>query len=641
MKVGNKIFICCLSALLFGCAATYESAEESYQDGDVQDAKAQWTELATQGDARSMYRLYDIAYLKTSSDWNWLEKSAQLNYPQAKFEWGLHQIANEEYMAGIETIQQAKDLGVNNADKWLESHQSQIKWWPQAEQGDTGAMVDLGRFYLDDKKYNKAQAWFRKASEKKSAIADFYIGVIYGFGYGLDKNQEIAYKWYKKAADKGNSSALFNMCVLTRDGEGVAKDLVKARDLCLRSAVLGHSNAEIEYGIMLLKGIGGKKNPKHAKTLLERYVGKDYLATSYVGDIYYNGYGVEIDYVKAREMYSNAYNLSQNKSYPAYKLATIYEKGLGTKEDRKQAFFWFKRAAELGDSYSQRRTAFFYDDGKYVDKNRQLAVQWLEKSAKGGDTIAQYYIGMAYLEGDGVSIQFSKAEKYLKQAAEAGDRDAQFQIGYEYSTGEHFKKNDDQFFYWTQKSANQDHEVAQYNLSVAYANGRGVKKNYAWSAYWRAKSAAHNYSSALENMSGLLDKLNKYYVLNSSYIYEETDTKSKKVNKIAKGDLLYRLGTYQGWLEVVSSKGYHLGYVQNNDVTDKALRTYSSSSASSSSPFPARPAKVAGRVSCNTRCINSTCWRTFDDGRQVKFQAQRKYNAFSGEFEWDSGSCTN
>ncbi len=65
-----------------------------------------------------------------------------------------------------------------------------------------------------------------------------------------------------------------------------------------------------------------------------------------------------------------------------------------------------------------------------------------------------------------------------------------------------------------------------------------------------------------------------------------------------------------------------------------AIRT----TPSSNGLFPARPAKVPGRTSCNTRCTNADCYRTYDDGRQEHFQAQRKMNAF-GEWEWDSGSC--
>jgi hypothetical protein len=56
-------------------------------------------------------------------------------------------------------------------------------------------------------------------------------------------------------------------------------------------------------------------------------------------------------------------------------------------------------------------------------------------------------------------------------------------------------------------------------------------------------------------------------------------------------------------------------------------------------PFPPRPEKVPGRVSCNTRCINADCWRTYDDGSKVKFRAKSKWNPFENCFEWDAGPC--
>ncbi|MCL2344846.1 MAG: hypothetical protein FWC58_03215 [Desulfobulbus sp.] len=55
--------------------------------------------------------------------------------------------------------------------------------------------------------------------------------------------------------------------------------------------------------------------------------------------------------------------------------------------------------------------------------------------------------------------------------------------------------------------------------------------------------------------------------------------------------------------------------------------------------YPAQPAKRPGVVSCNTNCVNGDCYRTYDDGRRVHFQAPLKWNALSGQMEFDSGPC--
>lgn len=56
-------------------------------------------------------------------------------------------------------------------------------------------------------------------------------------------------------------------------------------------------------------------------------------------------------------------------------------------------------------------------------------------------------------------------------------------------------------------------------------------------------------------------------------------------------------------------------------------------------PYPPVPAKMPARVSCNTRCVNAPCWRTYDDGRKVKFTAKQGWNPFENRFEWDAGPC--
>ena len=55
--------------------------------------------------------------------------------------------------------------------------------------------------------------------------------------------------------------------------------------------------------------------------------------------------------------------------------------------------------------------------------------------------------------------------------------------------------------------------------------------------------------------------------------------------------------------------------------------------------YPAAPAYRPGYTSCRTNCYNSQCYRTYADGRKVKFTAKQKWNYFDNRFEWDSGDC--
>lgn len=69
------------------------------------------------------------------------------------------------------------------------------------------------------------------------------------------------------------------------------------------------------------------------------------------------------------------------------------------------------------------------------------------------------------------------------------------------------------------------------------------------------------------------------------------------------------------------------------------LRSQGAISGLEEAKYPARPAAQPGRTSCNTRCFNGDCYRTYDDGRKVRFRAQHKYNPITRQWEWDSGTC--
>lgn len=55
--------------------------------------------------------------------------------------------------------------------------------------------------------------------------------------------------------------------------------------------------------------------------------------------------------------------------------------------------------------------------------------------------------------------------------------------------------------------------------------------------------------------------------------------------------------------------------------------------------YPERPAQRPGVVTCNTRCNNGDCYRTYGDGRKTHFQARQKFNPLNSQWEFDSGSC--
>ena len=49
----------------------------------------------------------------------------------------------------------------------------------------------------------EAVRWYRKAADQGNAKAQYYLGVCYDYGDGVDMDLQEAAKWYRKAADNG------------------------------------------------------------------------------------------------------------------------------------------------------------------------------------------------------------------------------------------------------------------------------------------------------------------------------------------------------------------------------------------------------------------------------------------------------
>ncbi len=108
-------------------------------------------------------------------------------------------------------------------------------------------------------------------------------------------------------------------------------------------------------------------------------------------------------------------------------------------------------------------------------------------------------------------------------------------------------------------------------------------------------------------------------------------------------ELLIKLGADLSAVNWKSSRRSALDYAVSNENYNVAdlLRRNNAISGLEEARYPARPAPPSrpGYVRCNTRCNNADCYRTYSDGRKVRFRAKQKYNSLSGQYEWDSGSC--
>ena len=75
---------------------------------------------------------------------------------------------------------------------------------------------------------------------------------------------------------------------------------------------------------------------------------------------------------------------------------------IGAIQDEKEAFEWYKLAAEQGHAHAQYNLGLMYNYGRGVPKNLVEAFKWYKIAAEQGDMNAQFRLALAYQYGEGV-----------------------------------------------------------------------------------------------------------------------------------------------------------------------------------------------------------------------------------------------
>ena len=334
----------------------------------------------------------------------------------------------------------------------------------RAGKGDIVALFQLGycyyRYFFDD---NSASACFEKSAKKGYAEAQRYLS----YYYGIKKDDAKAFYWLKKAADNGCDSAQFSLGYDYFHGvRGLAKDEEKGYFYLQKAADQGHLDAikyilprydnkgQIHYLKMLtdrekqmLEVRGDDKYTRADLAWVKYRLGRCYFyeeeyplafqwlkqasdennsdAHVYLAFCYFGGFGVEVDSVKAINLYKKS--AEQGNRIGQRYIGNCYYNGFGIKKDDQQAVYWWQKAVDQGDSWATHMlgVAYYYGiGGLEADKSKGLSL--IEKAAEEGYVYAQYTIGTCYYEGDEDVLEKDEVEglRWLKLAVENGSEEA-------------------------------------------------------------------------------------------------------------------------------------------------------------------------------------------------------------------------
>lgn len=122
-----------------------------------------------------------------------------------------------------------------------------------------------------------------------------------------------------------------------------------------------------------------------------------------------------------------------------YHVGMMYNNGIGTKQDTKQAFEWFQKSAAAGDPLGAYKLGCYYDGqgAGVVEQNVEEALKYKLIAANEGYSLAQFDSAVLLAQkGD-----FENAVKLLRLAADQGYERALYGLWQSYAEGKGVPKD--------------------------------------------------------------------------------------------------------------------------------------------------------------------------------------------------------
>ena len=414
-----------------------------------------------------------------------------------------------------------------------------------------------------------------------------------------------------------------------------AKNYVTAKAKFLAAAKTGDVRAQNGLGWLYDKGLGVAQDTREAMKWYRLAADQgNVFAQSRLAVAYARGDGVPQNNTESVRW--NRMAAEQGFADAQANLGWAYDQGLGIPQDFAEAVKWYRLAAEQGHHIAQSNLGQMYGNGQGVQQDYKEAVKWYTLAAAQGFADAQANLGWVHAQGYSVPVDYREAAKWYRLAAEQGHAAAQANLGWLYDKGLGVAQDYQEAVQWYRRAADLGYALAQYGLGVAYQYGRGVQANPVVAYALYSLSSANDPSASNEataRREGLVPSLSLAEIAAAQALTREL-TVAGTVTTV----LNNFVASYVSEKKAVKLAAVEQKPVAKADAVVQATPP-APAPAASDDGFPERPAQREGMLSCNTRCVNAACWRTYDDGKKIKFRAQRKYNASTRQWELDSGGC--
>jgi TPR repeat protein len=377
---------------------------------------------------------------------------------------------SSEFKPHTESASEAAAMAAQDAAQHAQFEDNKAK----AEKGDANAQYYLGYCYFNGqgvtKDLDEAVKWFRKAADQGNAGGQFYLGYYYFNGWGVETNLVEAYKWFNLASAQGITNATTSRNTLegwmTHDQIAGGQRLSREFQPHTESVATNFDSTENPTTNAVVQPDAKQTEADRAEFEDNKVkAGKgDATAQRRLGNCYYNGKGVAVDYAEAAKWFRKA--ADQGNAKAQSNLGLCYATGKGAPQDYTEAVKWFRKAADQGNANGQYLLAIGYYNGLGVPQDYEEAVKWYLKAADQGHALAQSFLGGCYAKGQGVATNYVEADKWFRRAADQGNAIAQSILAASYADGKGVETNAVEAYKWDNLASAQGNGFAKKDLSI-------------------------------------------------------------------------------------------------------------------------------------------------------------------------------
>lgn len=220
-------------------------------------------------------------------------------------------------------------------------------------------------------------------------------------------------------------------------------------------------------------------------------------ALNELGYRYLYGVEVEKDFQKSFFYYEKAAELGDDVALN--NLGSLYFSGIGVSRDSKKAIEYYKKAADKNNADAQANLGFVFIRGGDVEKDITKSISYFKKAAAQDNTLANFMMGYFYYKGFQVNLDYNKAFMYLKKSAKEGFDEAELVLSDLYLKGFGVAQNYNIASQLLYKSATQGNVEAMYKFAVIVGNGKYVQRNDVLSHMYFNLATVRGYKNAYED----------------------------------------------------------------------------------------------------------------------------------------------